>query len=77
MRRILLWLVRGIFVIEIRELIGVAEEFCPGVHNSIEAFTVSLLNPRVIEELQWAPMASKSWTVRRTISCRSMTARIL
>jgi len=46
-----------VFVAESRELVGgaaVAEEFFSGFRNSIAAYTVSLLNSQVIEELQLA-----------------------
>src|SRR5437763_2960586 len=42
-------------VLERRQVVGgaaVTEEFVPGFRNSIAAYTVSLLNPRVIEDLR-------------------------
>jgi len=41
-------------VLEAREVVGgaaVTEEFHPGFHNSVAAYTVSLLNPRVIGDM--------------------------
>jgi phytoene dehydrogenase-like protein len=41
-------------VLERRGVVGgaaVTEEFCPGFRNSVAAYTVSLLNPKVIREL--------------------------
>ncbi len=42
-------------VIERRKAVGgaaVTEEFCPGFRNSVAAYTVSLLNPKVIADLR-------------------------
>jgi phytoene dehydrogenase-like protein len=42
-------------VIERRPVVGgaaVTEEFCPGFRNSIAAYTVSLLNPKIIADLR-------------------------
>src|SRR3989475_11348615 len=44
-------------VLERRSVVGgaaVTEEFCPGFRNSVAAYTVSLLNPKVIAELRLA-----------------------
>src|ERR1700750_3146735 len=44
-------------VIERRKVVGgaaVTEEFHPGFRNSVAAYTVSLLNPRVISDLKLA-----------------------
>jgi phytoene dehydrogenase-like protein len=44
-------------VLERRPVVGgaaVTEEFCPGFRNSVAAYTVSLLNPKVIAELRLA-----------------------
>jgi phytoene dehydrogenase-like protein len=44
-------------VVERRKVVGgaaVTEEFCPGFRNSVAAYTVSLLNPKVISDLQLA-----------------------
>src|SRR6516164_3630830 len=44
-------------VVERRAVVGgaaVTEEFCPGFRNSIAAYTVSLLNPKVIADLRLA-----------------------
>src|SRR4030081_374466 len=41
-------------VVERRAVVGgaaVTEEFCPGFRNSVAAYTVSLLNPRIIADL--------------------------
>src|ERR1700675_3630415 len=42
-------------VIERRKVVGgaaVTEEFCPGFRNSVAAYTVSLLNPKIITDLR-------------------------
>src|SRR5712692_5509722 len=42
-------------VLERRPVVGgaaVTEEFCPGFRNSVAAYTVSLLNPKVIADLR-------------------------
>jgi phytoene dehydrogenase-like protein len=42
-------------VVERRKVVGgaaVTEEFCPGFRNSVAAYTVSLLNPRIISDLK-------------------------
>jgi phytoene dehydrogenase-like protein len=42
-------------VLERRSIVGgaaVTEEFCPGFRNSIAAYTVSLLNPKIISDLR-------------------------
>src|SRR5207245_1310120 len=42
-------------VLERRSMVGgaaVTEEFCPGFRNSIAAYTVSLLNPKIIADLR-------------------------
>src|SRR5262244_370714 len=42
-------------VLERRPMVGgaaVTEEFCPGFRNSVAAYTVSLLNPKVIADLR-------------------------
>src|SRR3954453_16022835 len=42
-------------VVERRKVVGgaaVTEEFCPGFRNSVAAYTVSLLNPKIIAELR-------------------------
>src|ERR1700682_1997096 len=42
-------------VIERRKMVGgaaVTEEFHPGFRNSVAAYTVSLLNPRIISDLK-------------------------
>jgi phytoene dehydrogenase-like protein len=44
-------------VVERRKVVGgaaVTEEFCPGFRNSVAAYTVSLLNPKVIGDLKLA-----------------------
>src|ERR1700724_4163078 len=44
-------------VLERRSVVGgaaVTEEFHPGFRNSVAAYTVSLLNPKVIRELELA-----------------------
>src|ERR1700756_5936930 len=42
-------------VLERRPVVGgaaVTEEFCPGFRNSVAAYTVSLLNPKIIADLR-------------------------
>src|SRR5438876_8206976 len=42
-------------VLERRSVVGgaaVTEEFCPGFRNSVAAYTVSLLNPKIIADLR-------------------------
>src|SRR3984893_12763889 len=42
-------------VLERRPIVGgaaVTEEFCPGFRNSVAAYTVSLLNPKIITDLR-------------------------
>src|ERR1700720_479239 len=42
-------------VVERRAVVGgaaVTQEFCPGFRNSVAAYTVSLLNPKVIADLR-------------------------
>jgi phytoene dehydrogenase-like protein len=42
-------------VVDRRKVVGgaaVTEEFCPGFRNSVAAYTVSLLNPRIISDLR-------------------------
>ena len=49
-------------VLERRAIVGgaaVTEEFCPGFRNSIAAYTVSLLNPKVIADLRLAEYGLK------------------
>ena len=44
-------------VLERREIVGgaaVTEEFLPGFRNSVASYTVSLLNPKVIRDLELA-----------------------
>ena len=46
---------KRVLVLERREVVGgaaVTEEFHPGFRNSVASYTVSLLQPRVIEDLQ-------------------------
>ncbi len=48
---------RKVVVLERREIVGgaaVTEEFHPGFRNSVASYTVSLLHPKVIEELRLA-----------------------
>lgn len=45
---------KWVLVLERREVVGgaaVTEEFHPGFRNSVASYTVSLLQPRVIEDL--------------------------
>jgi len=42
-------------IVEKRHLVGgaaVTEEFYPGFRNSVAAYAISLLNPKIIEDLQ-------------------------
>src|SRR6266852_5389634 len=42
-------------VVERRSVVGgaaVTQEFCPGFRNSVAAYTVSLLNPKIIADLR-------------------------
>src|SRR5690242_21311925 len=44
-------------IVERRKVAGgaaVTEEFCPGFRNSVAAYTVSLLNPKVTSDLKLA-----------------------
>src|SRR4030081_595972 len=48
---------RKVVVLERRGVVGgaaVTEEFHPGFRNSVAAYTVSLLNPKVIEDVRLA-----------------------
>ena len=67
-------------VVERRKVVGgaaVTEEFHPGFRNSVAAYTVSLLNPQVIADLQAAPItACASSSAARRIFCRRRTAAI-
>ena len=68
-------------VLERRAVVGgaaVTEEFHPGFRNSIAAYTVSLLNPKVIADLRLLrsrPDGSSS--AARRISCRRSDGRYL
>src|SRR5258708_25154949 len=45
----------GVKVVERRAVVGgtaVTEEFCPGFRNSVAAYTVSLVNPKIIADLR-------------------------
>jgi phytoene dehydrogenase-like protein len=58
-------------VLERRAVVGgaaVTEEFYPGFRNSIAAYTVSLLNPKVIRDLPFTTMACESSSAVRKIS---------
>src|SRR5579863_5791229 len=47
----------GVRVVERRKVVGgaaVTEEFAPGFRNSVAAYTVSLLNPKIISDLKLA-----------------------
>ena len=46
-----------VLVLEQRSIVGgaaVTEEFCPGFFNSVASYTVSLLNPKIIRDLDLA-----------------------
>ena len=61
-------------VLERRDVVGgaaVTEEFHPGFRNSVAAYTVSLLNPKVIKDLDLhAPRAEDRRAHARPTSCR-------
>ena len=62
-------------VLERRNIVGgaaVTEEFHPGFRNSTASYTVSLLNPTVIKDMQLKKMALKSSKDQFLISCLSM-----
>jgi phytoene dehydrogenase-like protein len=64
-------------VLEQRPVVGgaaVTEEFHPGFRNSVAAYTVSLLNPKVIRDLAWPSTACASSSGRCRTSCRWTTA---
>ena len=66
-------------VVERRKVVGgaaVTEEFHPGFRNSVAAYTVSLLNPRIISDLKLASTACGSSNAARRISCPPPTAAI-
>src|SRR3982750_1063715 len=59
----------GVTVLERRGVVGgaaVTEEFHPGFRNSVAAYTVSLLNPKVIRDLELAKHGLKG--VERLVS---------
>ena len=59
-------------VVERRKVVGgaaVTEEFHPGFRNSVAAYTVSLLNPKVIADLELPSTACGSSSAARRISC--------
>jgi phytoene dehydrogenase-like protein len=52
----------GVRVVERRKVVGgaaVTEEFAPGFRNSVAAYTVSLLNPKIISDLKLAEYGLK------------------
>ena len=55
---------------------AVTEEFHPGFRNSVAAYTVSLLNPKIIGDLDLARHGLTSSSGRSRISCRCPTAAI-
>ena len=58
-------------VVDRRKVVGgaaVTEEFHPGFRNSVAAYTVSLLNPRIIADLNWPNTACGSSSAARRIS---------
>jgi phytoene dehydrogenase-like protein len=60
-----------VLVLEQRPIVGgaaVTEEFSPGFFNSVASYTVSLLNPKIIRDLDLATHAAcpcREWTRRR------------
>ena len=51
-------------VVERRKVVGgaaVTEEFHPGFRNSVAAYTVSLLNPKIIADLNVGVLFVQSW----------------
>jgi phytoene dehydrogenase-like protein len=67
-------------VLERRGVVGgaaVTEEFHPGFRNSTASYTVSLLNPRVIADMDLWPDTACGWSSAGwRISCRWMTTAI-
>ena len=67
-------------VVERRGVVGgacVTEEFHPGFRNSTAAYTVSLLQPKVIRDLEAAPsMGCASSSAARRTFCRCPMAAI-
>ena len=64
-------------VLERRAVVGgaaVTEEFHPGFRNSVAAYTVSLLNPKVIADLRLPTMACGSSSAARRTFCPPRTA---
>ena len=63
-------------VLERRDVVGgaaVTEEFHPGFRNSVASYTVSLLNPKVIRDMELERHGLASSSVRCPISCLWMT----
>ena len=61
-------------VLERRPVVGgaaVTEEFYPGFRNSVAAYTVSLLNPKVSQDLDLRRHGLRIVERRAQISCRS------
>ena len=59
-------------VLERRGVVGgaaVTEEFHPGFRNSVAAYTVSLLQPRVIADLELHRHGLRLWSGRWPTSC--------
>ena len=65
-------------VLERREVVGgaaVTEEFHPGFRNSVASYTVSLLNPKVIRDLDLPRLWPAGWSSGRWLtSCPPRTA---
>jgi phytoene dehydrogenase-like protein len=60
-------------VLERRSVVGgaaVTESFHPGFRNSTASYTVSLLNPRVIAELDLVGHGLRMWSGGCPTSCR-------
>lgn len=68
---------KRVLVVERRSMVAgaaVTEEFSPGFRSSLAAYTVSLLQPKVIAKLSWNVTVLK-WSHERSItSCRCPTA---
>ena len=66
-------------MLERRHVVGgaaVTEEFHPGFRNSVAAYTVSLLSPKVIADLRLAEHGLRIVERQSRIFCRSMTGAI-
>ena len=70
----------SVVVLEQRHIVGgaaVTEEFSPGFSNSVAAYTVSLLQPRIIRDLELYARDLKRNTMRILLPRRSPPCRQL